>query len=126
MTFDVEAFRAAHRPWTLRVGARAYVAQHVSALQVFRYQELAAAAGADRREQERALRWILRKAFPWRFSYLRFGDPVRIILGLEPAARSEALQDFFEALRGGPTNQSQNSRAMNGTLSLTPTSTPRR
>lgn len=125
MAYDVDAFRAAHRPWSFTVGGRTYQARHVSAPQVFRYQDLIAAAGEDRRRHDAALRWLLRRAFPWRFSYLLYGDPVRIISALETAARQEALSDFFVALRGGPI-PNQNGRATRGTISPTPISTRRR
>jgi hypothetical protein len=102
MAFDVEEFRVAHRPWQFTVGARTYGARHISAPQMFQYQEDIVAAAGNRRRQERLLRRLLRRAFPWRPSYLLRGDPVRTVLQLEPAARQAALHDFFAALRGGP------------------------
>jgi len=130
MAFDVETFRAAHRPWLFQVGRHAFEARHVSAPQVFRYQDMIHEAGSDRRKLDRALRWLLRHAFPWRFSYLLRGDPVEILLLLEPAARHAALADFFASLHGGPQtiptpSQSRTKNGTSGTRSLTPTLTPR-
>lgn len=133
MAFDVTQYRAAHRPFALTVGEgrsrRIFTARHVSAPQVFRFQEMhaAAVAAGNRRRQEAAIRWVLRVAFPWRFSYLYRGDPVRLLLAFEPGARREALADFFGVLRGPEAATAQsNGRATNGTTSSTPISTARR
>jgi hypothetical protein len=124
MAFDVDAFRAAHRPWSFTVGGRTFLARHVSAPQCQRFERERAAAGADQRKHRTAFWRILRAAFPWRPSYLTRGDPVRIILDeLEPPARAETLTDFFECLRGesaiGP-------QTILGTRSPAPTAPPRR
>lgn len=119
MAFDVNTFREAHRPWSFTVGRRTYTARHVSAPDSQRFDQQFAAARTDT-DRIRALRWILRRAFPWRFSYQLRGDPVRIILDeLEPAARQEALRDFF-ACRAGGAKQNPDP-VTNGTLSPTPT-----
>jgi hypothetical protein len=100
MAFNLDAFREAHRPWSLTVGARTWTARHVSAREVQAYEHKLAAATDQESKAVAAVRWILRRAFPWRFSYLFRGDPVRICLALEPAARREALTDFFACLLG--------------------------
>ena len=108
MAFDVDVFREAHRPWSFSIGGRAFSARHVSALQVLRYEEqtrdaiqtMAKDAPRGARLHVMAVRHLLRLAFPWRPSYLVRGDPVKIIIALEPAARSEALKDFFACLQG--------------------------
>jgi len=98
--FDVDAFRAAHQPWSFTVGGRTFGARHVSAVAVQRYEQMRVVAGKDAKRQQRALRWLLRRAFPWRLSYRLRGDPVTLILGLEPAAQRAALIDFFACLSG--------------------------
>jgi hypothetical protein len=123
MPFNVDAFREAHRPWILTVGGRAFAARHVSAPQVQRYQDRIKEAGDDLARFESAVRWLLRRAFPWRPSYLLRGDPARIVLRLEPAARSAALADVYEALRGTATPPTQGEPSTSGTPSPTPTST---
>lgn len=110
MAFDVDAFREAHRPWAFTYRGRAFPARHVSALLVLEYEDRvrrAAAvgktnAGRGARLHLAALHILLRHAYPWRPTYLIRGDPVKIILGLEPAARAEALKDFFACLQGKP------------------------
>lgn len=122
MAFNVDDFRAAHRPWIFTVGGRSFVARHVSAPQIFRYQDRMKEAGIRTARIEAAIRWLLRLAFPWRPSYLLRGDPARIILRLEPAARTAALADFFAALRGDET-PAQGEPQTDGTRSPTPTLT---
>jgi hypothetical protein len=100
MPFDVNAFRDAHRPWSFTVGARTFGARHVSAQAAQSFDRRIAGAKTTK-DRERAIWWILRRAFPWRLSYALRGDPVTIILReLEAPARAEALKDFFACLRG--------------------------
>ena len=128
MAFDVDAFRAAHRPWSFTVGRRTFGATHVSAIKVAEYERRAADASAlyktnprrGSRALLRALRWLLRYAFPWRVDYLIRGNPVTILLSLEPAARAEALRDFFACLQGKPRE------TPTSTLPTTPTTSGRR
>lgn len=100
MAFDLDAFRAAHRPWSFSIDGRTFGARHVSAPRIVQYMGKVAAAAGKERGLRRALRWVLRLAFPWRFSYLVRGDPVDLIFGLEIAARNAALADFFACLEG--------------------------
>lgn len=126
MAFNVDEFRAANRPWAFVFGSRTFTAKHVSAPQVLRYQDMLKAAGADHRKIERALWWILRIAFPWRPSYWLRGDPVTIIIGLDPAARVSVLNDFFWVLSGAktvPTPIQRSKNGTHGTTSSTPTLT---
>lgn len=98
--FNADAYRAALAPWEFRHNGRVFVARHVSAPQVQQY-EAVIHAGADERRGRRALHVLLRHAFPWRPSYLKHGDPVRVILSqLDPATQREALVDFFACLQG--------------------------
>jgi hypothetical protein len=99
-SFNLDAFRAAHRPWSFQVGGFTFEARHVSARQVLRYEDRVRAAGKDERKLLSAVTWLLRRAFPFRPSYFWRGDPVGAILRLEPAARRAALADFFSRLRG--------------------------
>lgn len=100
MGFNVDAFREAHRPWSFTVGGKTFGARHVSAPDCQRFDRMRVAAGIDAKKHMRAIWWILRRAFPWRPSYMLRGDPVKIILALEPAARGEAMADFFGSLQG--------------------------
>ena len=119
MDFDLAAWHEAHRPWRFfRQDGRAWEARHVSARQVAAYERQRAIATTDG-EHLRALRWILRRAFPWRFSYLLRGDPVRELLALPVDARREALEGFFAFLWGAAPRSSQMSPRMNGTPSQT-------
>lgn len=106
--FDVDAFQAAHLPWSFTLGGRTFGAKHVSAPRVAKYErKLNDAAALFAKSPLRAnlarytaLRWLLRCAFPWRIDYLWRGDPVRLLIHLPPAARTEALKDFFACLQG--------------------------
>lgn len=111
MAFDTRTFREAHRPWSFTAAdGRTFTGRPVSTPQCQRYDQLCVEAGLDEKKRRHALWWILRRAFPWRFSYLIRGDPVRIILDqLEPAARRAALDDFFACLRGESPIPSQRS-----------------
>ncbi len=121
MAYNADQFREANRPWEFHFRGRTFLARHVSTPQCQRYDELIASAGPDVRAQVRAIRWVLRIAFPWRFSYLLRGDPVHLILhDLEPANRAQALKDFFACLRGTNPTLPQSLKT-NGTLSLAPT-----
>jgi hypothetical protein len=118
VAFDVDAFREAHRPWSFTVGARTFTGRHVSAPAVQRYERLRMSA-KNESQLNRALWSVLRRAFPWRVSYLVRGDPVQVIMReLERPARDEALKDFFVCLRGG---KSENPSQMSGTHSPRPT-----
>ena len=120
MAFDLRAFREAHRPWAFTTAdGRTFEALHVSAPVVQRYEDRVSAAKGDQRQMLAAIRWLLRHAFPWRFSYLLRGDPVKLVLALEPAARNEALADFFACLRGKLPNLPQRQKT-NGTRSSAP------
>jgi hypothetical protein len=122
MAFDLDAFRAAHEPWTFMARGRTYVARHVSAPQVMRYEQAIRRADSERARYA-ALWRLLRYAFPWRLSYLVYGDPVRVVMSLEPRARIAALTDFFACLRGpSPTTPTPPAQT-NGTGSPEPTPT---
>ena len=98
-SFDVDAFRDAHRPFGFSAGGRSFESQHVSAPAVAAFFAAFQIARTEA-DRARALTKILRLAFPMRLSYRWRGDPVRILLALEPAARNEALLSFFEHLEG--------------------------
>ncbi|MEA3245259.1 MAG: hypothetical protein U9Q74_03785 [Gemmatimonadota bacterium] len=99
MAFDLDAFRDAHRPWRYTAGGRTHIARPVSTPAVLAFHAEFNAA-ADEAGRLRALRRVLRLAFPRRISYRWRGDPVAHILGLEPAARKAAITDFFASLEG--------------------------
>lgn len=93
--FDADAYRQAREPFELTLGGRTYRARPVSAELVVRLNgELA----ADERRARKAIERLLRAAFPWRASYLWFGDPVRQFLALDVATRNAGLRDFFRFL----------------------------
>jgi len=99
MSFNADSYRQAVRPWVLTVGGKAWEARPVSAPAVLAFHAALRAATTPP-AQERALRALLRRAFPWRFSYRWRGDPVDALVGLSPAERAEALTDFFGYLEG--------------------------
>lgn len=101
MSFDADAFAAALRPWTFTAHGRAHAARPVSAPAVLAFHAEFNAA-ADEAARARALRRVLRLAFPWRLSYRWRGDPVEHLLALPPAARNAALTSFFLFLSHGP------------------------
>jgi hypothetical protein len=116
VAFDVDKFRESHRPWEFHIGAQTFTARHVSTPAVLAFHADFNGAGNER-DRLRALRRLLRQAFPWRPSYLGRGDPVRMLLYLEPAARSEALDSFFESLKARPSTAPQ--KTMSGARSST-------
>lgn len=99
MVFNVDAFRDAHRPWSFTAGGRTHEARPISAPAVIAFHT-AFNAASDEAGRLRALRKLLRLAFPWRLSFRWRGDPVDEVLNLEPAARRAALNDFFASLEG--------------------------
>lgn len=94
--FSAEAFLEALEPWSFSVGGRRYVAHPVSAPRIARF--LAACATAEPTDALKALRALLREAFPKRLSMVWRGDPVIEILSMEPRARDATLQSFFACL----------------------------
>jgi hypothetical protein len=96
-TFDLDALREAHRPWAFTTGRRTYVARPVSIEQVIAYE--GECIGASVAVRLRALRRLLRLAFPWRPSFLWRGDPVAIIMGASPPVHHQLVRDFFASLR---------------------------
>lgn len=123
MAWDLNTWREAHRPWRFTAGGVTWTARHVSAPQCRAYEERLADAKGNHRHTLAAIRWMLRRAFPWRFSYLIRGDPVRVIMGLEPPAQNAALSDFFACLRGVEPPPPPMSQRMNGTPSRVSTLT---
>ena len=101
MGFDADAWRAEHVPWTFTTRGRTYESAPVSVAALQRF--FTNTQGADFATQERELRTVLRVAFPWRPSFQWRGDPVRLLMALEPAARRSALADFFGRMQDSPT-----------------------
>lgn len=97
--FDVDAWLEAQEPWTVKLGRRTYRAEPVSVLAVLRFyravEEGKTGADADA-AYVRAVEALLREAFPYRWRWIWRGDPVRRILGLDPAVQQAVLRDFFE------------------------------
>lgn len=125
MAFDHKAFREAHRPWSFTTAdGRTFQARHVSAPQYERFDDRFNHGTAQ--ERRMAVAWILRIAFPWRLSYLLRGDPVKILLAMEPAARKEALMDFFACLRGESPIRPQTTTIQSGLRWSGATPPPRR
>jgi hypothetical protein len=92
--FDLDAYREAHQPFSFAAGGRRYYARHVSAGQMSAY--FRAAETGDIAVIEKALRALLRTAFPWRPSFIWRGDPVDLILRrLPPDERRAVMTDFF-------------------------------
>lgn len=95
MAFSLDAWRAGQQPWTLEVGGRVYAAAPLSAPQVAAF--LGELEGASPAAAERALRALLRAAFPRRVSFLWRGDPVRWLMALPLPGRQAVLRDFFDS-----------------------------
>jgi len=98
MSFNLDAYREANAGWALTVGGRRYAARPVSAEQVLVYQ--GEIEGASPKMAQRALRRLLRCAFPWRPSFVWRGDPVNVIMAARPHEQRAMVQDFFESLAG--------------------------
>jgi hypothetical protein len=101
--FDADAYRAAREPFRLVAGGRIYAARPVSAELVIATRP--ALASETRASRLAALRRLLRAAFPWRWSMLWRGDPVRVFLRLDAATQQEALRRFFRYLGAGSTHR---------------------
>ncbi len=96
-SINLDALREAHRPWSFTTGRRTYVARPVSVEQVIAYE--GECIGASVAVRMRALRRLLRQAFPWRPSFLWRGDPVAIVMGASPPVHHQLVRDFFGSLR---------------------------
>lgn len=115
MSWSYDSWRAARRPWELVIHGRSWTARPVSAEAVLAYQ--AEIIGASRERAWQATLALLRKAFPWRPSYIWRGDPVKHfaqVIREAPDAAAQALQDFFPLLRGA---ESPSGSPTNGTAS---------
>lgn len=121
-SFDLDAFREAHRPWSFRAGGFTHVARILSAAHILAFN--VAVSDADEAVREGALAQLLRHAFPWRFSYRWRGDPVHRILSLEPAARLELLKSFFGWVRQTQGIALPDAPRTSGTPSSVPTPEP--
>lgn len=98
-TFDADAYRAAREPFEVIVYGRRHVARPVSAELVIAVQP--ALASGDIRVATKALKRLLRAAFPWRLWMWVRGDPVYHVLYLDVATRSALIARFFRFLGGG-------------------------
>ena len=145
MSFDADKFQAALRPWIFTAGRSSWIARPVSAPALARFHgdfkvvgdfereqlltatsPLARARVQRRAERRRAvlLRRIFRVAFPYRLSYLVRGDPVKALIQLPPAARSEAITAFFQFAEGKPKSSAPpTSPPIPGTPSNAPSAT---
>lgn len=97
MSFNLDAYRETHRPWTFTANGRTWVARPVSVEQVLTAQ--AQSVGASEVQAGRVLRGLLRLAFPRTISMRWRGDPVDLILQTTPREREAILQDFFTSLQ---------------------------
>ena len=111
MAFDLDQFRAAHQPWSVRLHGHTYRARWLSADEVMQYPVLwspgpsrapeeASAAFAARAEEHRknaltAAVQLLRRAFPWRPVMLLYGDPVAVFQRAHYVEQQLWLRDFF-------------------------------
>lgn len=121
--FDADAWLAAHEPWTLKLAGRVHVARPVSILAIQRFQAGIVSAGDNVDRQRKAIRTVLRVAYPFRVRYWVGGDPVKMVMGLDEAARQAVLADFF----GWAANRYRsNASSTTGTGSPPPTVTPLR
>jgi hypothetical protein len=105
MSFNLDAYRTINVGWSLTVGGRTYRARPVSAEQVIAY--LGEMEGASPRRAQRALRHLLRHAFPRRVSFWWRGDPVDVVMRARPHEQHAMVQDFFVSLAGPNPRQSE-------------------
>lgn len=94
---NLDELRAAATPWQFVAGGRTYEARPISVEQVIVYE--GAIVGASPAVVLRARRTLLRRAFPWRPSFVWRGDPVDMICGAPPALHQALMADFFVSLR---------------------------
>lgn len=85
--------------WLFALDHRSYNARHLRRWHVDAYERRIAHAGTDEKMRTRASWFLLRAAFPWRFSYLLRGDPVRIVLAGSRELRSRALGQLLANVR---------------------------
>jgi hypothetical protein len=93
MAVDLDAWRREHPAWSVTLDGYTYRGRPVSARAV-----AAMPLGKGPVAEIDAMERLFRLAFPWRFSYLWRGDPVKRIMGLDPPAYKAVVQDFFECL----------------------------
>lgn len=93
MGFNVDALKQSWTPWTLTLGGVTYTERPVSVEQVRRFWR--GMESPEERVRAKAVKGLLRTAFPWRPHYVWKGDPVRRFLALDPPIQAKALQDFF-------------------------------
>ena len=93
MQYSAVLFADAECPSTYRLGRSAWTARPVSAPQMLRYQ--AARAKGDMVATVVALYAILRAAFPRRWYYRFYGDPVRMIMALPQDLRERCINELF-------------------------------
>lgn len=111
MAFDVDRYRAANQPWSVRLHGRTYTARWISGDEIVRYAVLWSPEPSRdtdepietfaRRRAEyssvvtaAALR-LMRDLFPWRPSMWLFGDPVAVFRQADEVERLQWLRDFF-------------------------------
>lgn len=111
MAFDVDRYRAANQPWSVRMHGRTYTARWISGDEILRYAVLWSpdpARGADEPAEvfvrrravhsaavTRTASRLMRDLFPWRPSMLLFGDPVALFRRADEVERLHWLRDFF-------------------------------
>lgn len=97
----------AYEPWVIEIDGQEYEAKPVSQMARLRFDAEVEQAKGDPVAEERALRRLLRVAFPVRGNFWRYWraarDPVHRILTLDPIVRTRVLRSFFDALSGRPT-----------------------
>lgn len=120
MSFDADAFAAAHAPWVFHADGADFPARDPSVDDVLRFRAEVLAAGTDPVAQERALRNLLRAMFPPSVRYIWTGHPVRKFLRLPTAAREAALTAFF-ARPAMQTRHRRNPARGNGSANRTAT-----
>lgn len=86
-------------PWWIRTRGATYLAQPISAADMRAFSR--ACQHGDGSQLHRALRELLRKAFPWRPSFLWRGDPVDVFFA-EPDKQAERMYHLTMSLLPNP------------------------
>lgn len=97
MAFDLDAYRAAHDPWSFTAHGRTFVAQPVSA---HAYRHACERLEAKRIDENGFALELLRIAFPWRVHYYwrKDLDPVEVVQRLTLDEYHAVVLDFLAFL----------------------------
>lgn len=121
MSFNADAFAAAHVPWTVTLRGDVFTAREPSAEFVLSWTAQVQAAASDAHAQRALVRRFWRTLFPWKPVYLWRGDPVARLLAQPLGVEEALLQDFFARERRIPSLPNSMSGPSSAPNSRTPT-----